>query len=158
MSRIVPPLLAVALLAGCATTTQIAPASIVGRWRCGPTTLHGSGFDVAVSTDTRYGKDMRFDTLTRSVISRAGHAPITTQDRAEGTWALAGDVLRTTVQRTRFLSSSDPSISVSAGQQLQDAQLRTRSVFETRLQRIDDRHWRASPVDGSGADASCTRD
>jgi hypothetical protein len=158
MARIVIPLVALALLAGCATAPRIEPAAVVGRWRCGPTTLHGSGFDVAVSTDTTYRSDARFDTLTRSVITRTGHAPITTQDRAEGTWALAGDVLRTTVQRARFLSSSDPSVSVAAGQRLQDAQLRTRSVFETRLQRVDARNWRTSPVDGSGAGTTCTRE
>jgi hypothetical protein len=92
------------------------------------------------------------------VITRAGHPPVTTQDRAEGTWSLAGDVLRTTVQRATFLSSSDPAISVSDGQKLQDAQLRARSTFETRLVRVDARHWRASPVNGDGAGASCTRD
>lgn len=149
---------ALALLAGCATTAPLDAASVVGRWRCGPTALHGTGFDVAVSTDTTYRADRRFDTLTRSVITRAGHAPVTTQDRAEGTWTLAGDVLRTTVSRATFLSSSDPAISRRAGQQLQDAQLRRRAVFETRLRRVDATHWRASPVDGSGADTRCTRD
>ena len=110
-----------------------------------------------MSTDTTYGADRRFSTLTRSVISRSGRAPVTTQDRAEGTWALTGDVLRTTVRRATFLSSSDPAITLRAGQQLQDAQLRTRSVFETRLRRLDAQRWRASPVDGSGADMVCTR-
>jgi hypothetical protein len=158
MVRFAPPLSLLALLSGCAASTALSPTSITGRWRCGPTVLHGSGFDVTVSTDTTYRPDARFETLTRSVITRPGHAPITTQDRAEGTWVLAGDVLRTTVQRARFLSSSDPSVSVADGQRLQDAQLRARSVFETRLQRIDAQQWRTSPVDGAGAGASCSRE
>ena len=147
-----------ALLTACATTAPIDAASVAGRWRCGPTVLHGTGFDVTVSTDTTYRSDARFETLTRSVIARAGHAPVTTQDRAEGTWSLAGDVLRTTVQRVKFIASSDPAITVAAGQKLQDAQLRQRSVFETRLRRIDAQHWTTSPVGDSGAQASCTRD
>jgi hypothetical protein len=158
MARLVASLTVLALLSGCAASSALSPTSVAGRWRCGPTVLHGTGFDVTVSTDTRYGPDARFETVTRSVITRAGRAPVTTQDRAEGTWALAGDVLRTTVQRARFLSSSDPSVSVADGQRLQDAQLRTRSVFETRLQRVDARNWRTSPVDGSGAGTTCTRD
>ncbi|WP_133477930.1 hypothetical protein [Cognatilysobacter segetis] len=145
------------LLGACATTAPIDATSVVGRWRCGPTTLHGSGFDVAVSTDSTYQADRRFQTVTRSVITRPGHAPVTTQDRAEGTWSLTGDVLRTTVQRVTFLSSSDPGISVGEGQRLQDAQLKRRAVYETRLQRIDAAHWTTSPVDGGGDRASCTR-
>lgn len=147
-----------ALLTGCATTASVDAASVTGHWRCGPTVLHGTGFDVTVSTDTTYRSDARFETLTRSVIARTGRAPVTTQDRAEGTWSLSGDVLRTTVQRVTFISSSDPAISVATGQKLQDAQLRQRSVFETRLRRIDTTHWSTAPVDGSGADTSCTRD
>ena len=158
MLRITASLLAIALLSGCATPAGLAPSSIVGRWRCGPTVLHGSDFDVTVSTDTDYRADARFETLTRSVITRAGHAAVTTQDRAQGTWLLAGDVLRTTVERAQFISSSDPAISLAAGQALQDAQLRARSVFEARLQRIDDHHWRSAPVSGTGADTSCTRE
>jgi len=152
---------ALALLIGCATTTTaLAPidaAAVVGRWRCGPTTLHGNGFDVSVSTDSTYRADRRFETLTRSVITRAGRTPVTTQDRAEGTWSLSGDVLRTTVRRAVFLSSSDPSISVREGQALQDAQLRRRAVYETRVQRRDATHWRTTPVGDTGASASCTR-
>ena len=149
---------ALCLLGACATTAPIDATSVAGRWRCGPTTLHGSGFDVAVSTDSTYRPDRRFDTVTRSVITRAGAAPVTTQDRAEGTWSLTGDVLRTTVQRVTFLSSSDPKISLREGQRLQEAQLKRRAVFETRLERIDATHWRTAPVDGGGAASSCTRD
>lgn len=147
-----------AALAACATTAPPDATAVVGRWRCGPTVLHGAGFDVTVSTDTTYGADRRFTTLTRSVIAHSGRTPVITQDRAEGTWTLAGDVLRTTVHRATFLASSDPAITVRAGQQLQDAQLRRRAMFETRLRRIDATRWRTSPVDGGGTEATCTRD
>ena len=156
MLRFAVPI-ALLLVGGCATTAPVGTAAVVGRWRCGPTPLHGTGFDVAVSTDTTYRADGRFSTLTRSVISRPGAAPVTTQDRAEGAWTLTGDVLRTTVQRATFVSSSDPAISLQAGQQLQDARLRQRAVFETRLRRLDAQRWQTSPVDGSGVDAVCSR-
>jgi hypothetical protein len=156
--RRIAALLGILLPTACATTAPIDATAVAGRWRCGPTVLHGAGFDVTVSTDTTYGRDARFDTLTRSVITRAGHPAVTTQDRAQGTWALSGDVLRTTVQRVQFLSSSDPKVSVREGQRLQDAQLKRRAVFESRLRRIDATHWTTSPVDGSGAGTNCTRE
>lgn len=150
-------------LAGCATTGEPALTSqaLVGNWRCGPTVMHGPHFDIAVTTETSNAADGTYSTLTTSVITPHGKPSITTTDRAWGTWQLDDGVISSTVQRVEFLSSSDPSITKEIGQQAQDAQVRKKSSYQSRILEFTGRSSRSIPVDSMYKEAvvesSCER-
>lgn len=151
------------LLSGCVTTSQAALTSqaLVGTWRCGPTVIHGPNFDIAVTTETSNASDGTYSTLTTSIITPHGKPPITTTDRAWGTWLLENDVITSTVQRVEFLTSSDPSITKEIGQQAQDAQVRKKSSYQSRILEFTGRSSRSIPVNSmyeeAAVESSCER-
>jgi hypothetical protein len=156
-------LLVALVLAGCSTTpkSSLTDKSFVGTWECGPTTMHGPNFDVAVTTRTANRPDHTYSSLTTSVITPQGQLPITNKDQADGTWSLDGDIITSTVQRVEFLSSSDPKITKWLGQQIQDAQLKMKSVYQSRILIFDGITSRSVPVNSMYKEAvvesSCKR-
>jgi len=155
--------LASLILAGCATAPKpsLTDKSIIGTWECGPTVMHGPNFDVAVTTRTTNRPDHTYTSLTTSVITPTGQPPVTNKDQADGTWSLDGDIITSTVQRVEFQSSSDPTISKWLGQQIQDAQLKKKSVYQSRILEFDGTTSRSTPVNPmykeAGVESSCKR-
>ena len=124
-----------AALSGCVTLGRVAPSgeSLTGTWHCGPTAMHGPGFDLSVSTQTINRADGSYTSLTTSEITRHGESPVVMRDRASGSWRLEGDILISTVRQVEFLSSSDPSIGNELGQKMQDDLIRQKSVYRSRI-------------------------
>ena len=151
------------LLGGCVTTDKVALTSkaLIGTWRCGPTVMHGPNFDISVTTETANASDGTYSTLTTSVITPHGKPSITTTDRAWGTWLLEDDVITSTVQRVEFLTSSDPSITKEIGQQAQDAQVRKKSTYQSRILEFTGHFSRSIPVNSmykeAAVESSCER-
>ncbi len=130
-----------------ASPAALSEQALVGTWECGPTILHGPDFELVVSERTTRQADGRYTGLTISVITPQGVAPVTNRDAAEGLWRLEGDVLVSTVQRVRFLSSSDPAFSHALGQRILDAEREKKSVYRSRILAFDGTIARAIPVD-----------
>lgn len=154
----------ITLLLACSATGRAATLSnetLVGTWECGPTTMRGPNFDVAVTSRTTYDVDYNFSSHTTSVITPDGQPAITNQDVAHGTWRMEGHVITSKVERVRFLSSSDPGIIIALGQQIQDDQLKTKSVYKSRVIAFDGTTSRSIPVDALHKEAvvetSCRR-
>ena len=143
------------LAAGCSTVpdTVLSDASLVGVWKCGPTTMRGPGFDMVATFETTYRVDHTTTTLTTSVISPHTGVPVTLRDRADGEWTLEGDVLTSTVRKVEFVSSTDPTLGPQEGQGILEAQVRKKSVYRSRSLACDGRVWRSSPVDPMYAEA-----
>ena len=152
-----------AFLCSCAVASPatLSKESLVGTWLCGPTTMHGPNFDIVVTMETTNAADNTYTSLTTSAISPHGKDPITTKDRAFGTWQLDGDVITSHVQKVEFLSSSDPSISNEFGQQVQDAQLKKKSTYHSRILEFTGDTSRSVPVNSMYKEAvvesSCER-
>jgi hypothetical protein len=123
--------------------------------------MHGPNFVMAVTTETANAPDGTYSTLTTSVVTPHGKSSITTSDRAWGTWLLEDDVVTSTVQKVEFLSSSDPSITKEIGQQAQDAQVRKKSSYQSRILEFTGRSSRSIPVNSMYKEAvvesSCAR-
>ena len=151
------------VLAGCSTTSEssFTEKSLIGTWDCGPTTMRGPDFDVVVTTRTINRADHTYTSLTTSVITPKGQPALINKDQADGTWSLDGDIITSSVQRVEFLSSSDPKISKWRGQQIQDAQLKNKSVYQYRILAFDGITSRSVPVNSMYEEAvvesSCKR-
>jgi len=155
-------LLTTALLASCATArASLSEESLVGTWECGPTTMQGPNFDLVVTTRTTNNHDHTYSSLTTSVITPHGQSAVTNKDIAYGSWRLEADVVTSKVERVQFLSSSDPSFSSELGQQIQEAQLKKKSVYQSRVLDFDGNTSRSVPVDSMYKEAvvesSCRR-
>jgi hypothetical protein len=135
--------------------------NLVGTWKCGPTEMEGPGFTVTVSETSTNNPDGTFTTDTTTIISAPDKAPLTLLNRANGTWELADDILRTHFDRVDFISASDPSVSHEAGQKAQDDQLRKKSIYESRILGIERNRYRSIPVNSMYKEAvvesSCER-
>ena len=150
------------LLTGCAATgAPLSDQSLIGTWECGPTTMHGPNFDLVVTTRTTNNPDHSYSSLTTSVITSHGQAPITNKDIAYGLWRLEGDVITSVVEKVQFLSSSDPSLSNEQGQLIQEAQLKKKSVYKSRILDFNGNTSRSVPVDSmykeAAVESSCRR-
>jgi hypothetical protein len=155
-------LLVALLLTGCASgRPAISDASLIGTWECGPTTMHGPNFDLLVTTRTTNNADHTYSSLTTSVVTPQGGLAVTNKDLAHGTWQLDGDVITSTVTRVEFLSSTDATISNKFGQDIQDAQLKKKSVYQSRIIHFDGQTSRSIPVNSMYKEAvvesSCKR-
>ena len=137
-----------------AASPSMTESDLVGSWRCGPTVMQGPGFTVTVTDETTKLRDGTYTAYTTTVIAAPGEAPITLQDRSNGTWELKGDVIRTHVIRSEFLSASDPSITKEAGQKAQDDQLAKKSVYETRILELTSTRSRSIPINSMYKEAA----
>ncbi|MGE8281128.1 MAG: hypothetical protein ACN6O2_11890 [Stenotrophomonas sp.] len=150
------------LLASCATVhAPLSDESITGAWECGPTTMHGPDFDVVVTTRNTNNADHTYSSLSTSIITPHGQVAVTNQAIDHGTWRLETDVITFTVERVQFLSSSDPTFSNTLGQQIEDAQLKKKSVYRYRMLHFDGNTSRSVPVDPmykeAEVESSCRR-
>ena len=157
-------ILATALFAGCTTATtktSITDESLIGTWECSPTTMHDPNFDLVVTTRTTNNSDHTYTELTTSVITPHGKPSITNRDQANGTWRLDGDVTTSTVLRVEFISSSDPTISKELGQQIQESQLKKKSVYQSKILAFDGATSRSVPLNSmykeAAVESSCKR-
>ena len=123
--------------------------------------MQGPNFDLVVTTRTTNNHDHTYSSLTTSVITPHGQAAVTNKDIAYGSWRLEADVISSTVERVQFLSSSDPTFSRELGQQIQEAQLKKKSVYKSRVLDFDGNTSRSVPVDSMYKEAvvesSCRR-
>lgn len=156
-------LVSLLLAAGCTASraTVLSEEVMIGTWECGPTSMQGPNFNVLVTVRTTNNADHTYSSHTTSVITPDGKPAITNKDVAYGTWRLENDVITSTVERVQFLSSSDPSFSNFVGQQIQDAQLKMKSVYKSRVIAFDGNTSRSIPVDAMYKEAvvesSCRR-
>ncbi len=156
-------LVAVATVVGCSTSREprLSDQAMLGDWDCGPTTMHGPGFDLVVTVRTTNRPDHTYTSLTTSVITPHGKSPVTNKDQAYGTWRLDGGIVTSSVQRVEFLSSSDPTFSKELGQKIQDDQLRKKSTYQSRILEFDGEVSRSIPVNSLYKEAivesSCRR-
>lgn len=147
--------LTAALLVSCASVhASLSHESLVGTWDCGPTTIHGSNFDLVVTTRTTNNSDHTYSRLTTSVITPHGQVAVTNKDISLGSWHLEGDVVTSVVERVQFLSSSDPTFSEELGQDIQEAELRKKSVYKSRILDFNGKTSRSIPVDTMYEEAS----
>lgn len=127
--------------------------SIVGAWECGPTTMKGPQFEMTVVIVTKYAADGTFESTTSSVIAPSGQSAISQIDSARGSWKLDGTILSSSFKDSKFISSSDPSISQEFGQKIQDDQLRKKSVYKSEILEIGQTSMRMIPVESEYAEA-----
>ena len=106
---------------------------LVGTWVCGPTTMHGPSFDIAVTSRTTNRPDHTSTTLTTTIITPHGAPSMTNVDEATETWAIDGDLITRTVSKLRFVSSTDPRITPEVGQRIMDDQVARKSVYQSRV-------------------------
>ncbi len=158
--------LAIAVLLGlagsaCAGSLSLTEADLVGTWRCGPTAMQGPGFTVTVTDVTTKLPDGTYTANTSTVIAPPGKPSITLQDRSNGTWKLAGDIVTSHVTGVEFLSASDSSVTKEAGQKAQDDQLAKKSVYESRILEFTGNRSRSIPVNSmykeAAVESTCER-
>lgn len=146
---------------GAAAPLTLKPSDLVGAWRCGPTAMQGPGFTITVTDENTRLQDGNFTEHTTTVISAPNKVPLTLQHRSSGTWELNGDVVQIHVQRSEFLSASDPSVSKEQGQKAQDEQLAKKSVYESRILELNGDRLRTTPVNPmykeAAVESSCQR-
>lgn len=139
--------LAISMWVSAKVASPIAESRIVGTWECGPTIMHGPDFDLKVTEKTTNNADHTFITTTTSVITPHGGTEATHIDEAIGTWRLNGDIVTSALSKSTFLSSSDPTFDKEMGQQIQDAQLRKKSIYQSRLLEITANRSRSITTD-----------
>jgi hypothetical protein len=126
---------------------------LIGKWECGPISMHGPTFDVVESSTTVNRADHTFYSSSRSIITAPGKAPISIADQSRGTWRLDDHVVVRAVQELKFVSSSDPTLGKAQGQAIEDAQLHKKSVYKSRILQIDNRSARSIPVESTYKEA-----
>jgi hypothetical protein len=151
------------IVAGCSTSREsgLSDQALLGDWECGPTTMHGTSFDLVITVRTTNRPDHTYTSLTTSVITPHGKSPVTNKDQAHGTWRLDGDMITSTVQQVEFLSSSDPTFRKELGQKIQDDQLGKKSTYQSRILEFDGHVTRSIPVNSlykeAVVESSCRR-
>ncbi|WP_269792090.1 hypothetical protein [Stenotrophomonas sp. Iso1] len=136
------------LLAGGANAEPptFSAADLLGTWECGPTSMHGPGFDLDVLIKTTNHPDGTYTSSSTSIIKPHGKSAVTNLDESKGTWVLQGDLLTTVVESARFISSTDPTFSRNEGQLLLEDELHKKRTYEARLLELKDGHSRTVPV------------
>lgn len=147
-----------AVLLACVVPTAAArsaasPESLIGTWACGPTTISGPTLVMEVSSVTKFAADWTFVTTATNVIKPSNRSPVTVVISSHGTWRLEGATLIWLYQESKFLSSSDPIISVEMGQKVEDDELRKKSLYKSKIVEICQESMRRIPLDSAYAEA-----
>ena len=129
------------------------PESLIGTWACGPTTMNGPKLVMEVTSITKFATDRTFKTTTTNVIKPSNRSPVTVVISSHGTWRLEGATLIWLYQESKFLSSSDPIISVEMGQKVEDDELRKKSLYKSKIVEISQELMRRIPLDSAYAEA-----
>jgi hypothetical protein len=125
----------------------------VGAWECGPTTMHGANFDLVVTARMVNRADHTSTTTSTSIITPHGAAPITNVDESVDTWKIEGDLITTQTVSWRFVSSTDPTLTVEEGQSILDKQRDTKSTYLARVLSADRDTIRTIPHNSLYAEA-----
>ncbi len=145
------------LLAGVAPAEAarlaVSPESLIGTWECGPTTMKGPQFAMNVTSVGTFAADRTFVGKSTNVIEPNGRPAITVVTTSRGTWRLEGTTLIWVYQESKFISASDPSISVEMGQKVEDDEMRKKSVYKSEILEISRESMRRIPVDSAYAAA-----
>ena len=155
--------IALLLMLGCATTgqTTLSEKSLVGAWECGPISMHKGNLDLVLTTLTTYSPDLTFVSLSTSVMTFTGKAPITNKDQAYGTRSLKGDTMTFATKRVEFLSSSEKSISRELGQKINNDFLLLEPTSQSRIIHFDGKTSRSFLIEPmykeAQVESSCRR-
>lgn len=133
---------------GCAGALagEVTEQALLGTWECGPTTMHGPGFKVEVTTRITKRADHTYSDTNTSVLIPDTGVVMTNRDTSHGTWRLDGDIVTSEVLEVRFLSSSNLDLSREEGQRILDELVSKKSVYRSRILALDANTSRSIPV------------
>jgi hypothetical protein len=136
-----------------AASLPISQKSLIGTWECGPTIMKGPHAVMSVVSITTFADDNSFVGKSSNVIAPPGSSAFTVTNSARGTWQLEGTALTWVYLESKFISSSDPRISVESGQKVEDDEMRKKSVFKSKILEITHDTLRRIPIDSAHPEA-----
>ena len=159
--RTIPALaIIVVTLAGCHSAGGLRK-SLEGGWVCGPYSMSGPSFKMTVTSNVTYGSDGSYEAESEYVVDIGSAVPITTRNRAIGSWEVDGDVITTRIAKVRFLESSDPSYTIQDGQSDLESQLELKNWSRSRVTSSSRRMLSTVPVNpmytGANVEVSCKK-
>lgn len=113
----------------------------------------GHGLVMNVTSVTKFEADRTFVTMVTNVIKPIDRSAVTIVSSARGTWRLDGSTLISDYQESKFISSSDPTISAERGQQVEDDEMRKKSVFKSKILEVSRESMHRIPVDSAYPEA-----
>lgn len=112
--------------------------ALIGKWKCGPMTMFGEGFQVNLTYTSNYEKDGRYHATSESTTRVTDGRKITMRDRSFGKWTLTNNIIRVDYDRVEFLYSDSPEWTIKMGQDNADAHQRKQSWSKWQIQTLDE--------------------